>query len=116
LVQKLQATPPPAVEEGQIRKLFELLDGKSKGEVAPVRFEAKTETHPVIFGDWKVTNKLRIGQFCDVSNESCDVLNPLKKINLWFSYHLVLTNRSAATSPCSRWVQISFGTASGLTA
>lgn len=31
---KPQATPPPAVEEGQIRKLFELLDGKSKGEVS----------------------------------------------------------------------------------
>jgi len=31
---KPQATPPPAVEEGQIRKLFELLDGKNKGEVS----------------------------------------------------------------------------------
>jgi len=31
---KPQATPPPAVEEAQIRKLLELLDGKSKGEVS----------------------------------------------------------------------------------
>ena len=36
-VELCKATPPPAVEEAQIRKLFELLDGKSKGEARSQR-------------------------------------------------------------------------------